>query len=652
MKKSNILGLTALVAMLAAAPAWAAEDDSFGDWEVSGIFKNETAFYTQSGPTTGNLRKTTATTAQKSGELLKFENSLNLFINGSFTEETSLHAQLNLVYDTEGVDGYAGHRWDSQNDILRELYVDTVVGPMDFRVGKQQVVWGTADGIKLLDIINPTDWREFVQNTTEDARIPVWMVKAETEMGESGNVQFILAQRHENAIPGMDLNSDVGQPFKMLGVDSITGPVNGFLNLVPALGAVSNTFWTGATFGYGSTAALSGVTDTTVQNFVDGSTANAQGFLTLMSGAGFPCSGLTVGAGLTSANATCLNNVAQATNSQVTNLIDGGGSDWDSSNSPDSTFEYMPNATFATFDAFVNATSEYRRDYPGELDPNVGFRVKNSVGNNFNFSVNYLWHYDANPYVEMHWEGTSRNKLDVGTTTTSGITTVTLKDSAGNSYGGAAQATDSSKKANLVFTEKLNRIHSFGSAFDYALDSKAMGPVVLRGEFLYQKDTKSPVIDRTKLGYGDLVGGMKMEDADMFKYVLGADFTLFTNMMLSGQFIQFVNMDFVDDGGANRYTADPTVMHLSNGLKKGEKYKEFYSIFLSKPFGAEQQGRWNNIFMIEEGGGYWNRLDVEYAITDEWIVNTEYNAYFGDEETMFGQFANSSNVQVGMKYIF
>ncbi|MBF0447690.1 MAG: RNA polymerase-associated protein rapA [Magnetococcales bacterium] len=651
MTKSTMMGLAAALTLFSATQAQA-EDENGVNWEVSGVLKNETAFFTRSGPTTGELGSTNGTTRQSSGELLKFENSLNLFINGSFTDDTVLHAQLNLVHDTEGIDGYGGHQWNTQNDFLRELYLDTSVGAFDLRIGKQQVVWGTADGIKMLDLVNPTDWREFVQNTSEDSRIPLWMIKAETDVGENGNVQFIVSQHHENTIPGMEADGDVGQPFKMLGVDSITGPVNGFLNIVPALGTVSTTFWNGATFAFLSPLALSGVTDTTVQDFVDGGTANALGFLGLMAGVGFPCNGLAVGAGQTAANASCLNAVAQATNNQQTNLIDGGDTNWDSVTDPNSAFEYMPNATFATFDAFVNATSEYRRDYPEEADPNLGFRYKNSLGNNLNFSLNYLWHYDANPYVEMQWESQDGKKLSVNPTTVGGKTTLTLKDSTGATYGGAAQSVDATKIANLVFTEKLNRIHTFGSAMDYALDSEALGPVVLRGEFVYEMDTKSPVIDRTKLGYGDLVGGMKMEDADVFKYVLGADFTFLTNMLVSGQFIQFINLDYVDDAAANRYTADPTVMHLSNGLKKAEEFKEFYSIFLSKPFGEEQQGRVNNIFMVEEGGGYWNRIDVEYAVTDELVLTSEYNAYFGDADTMFGQFEKSSNVQVGMKYIF
>ncbi len=70
--------------------------------------------------------------------------------------------------------------------------------------------------------------------------------------------------------------------------------------------------------------------------------------------------------------------------------------------------------------------------------------------------------------------------------------------------------------------------------------------------------------------------------------------------MVSGQFIQFRNLDFVD--GTDRYTADPATMHLTNGLQRGWENKEFYSLFFSKPFGESQLGRWNNITIYEEGG--------------------------------------------------
>jgi len=86
--------------------------------------------------------------------------------------------------------------------------------------------------------------------------------------------------------------------------------------------------------------------------------------------------------------------------------------------------------------------------------------------------------------------------------------------------------------------------------------------------------------------------------------------------------------------------------------KKALKSKDFYSLFLSKPFGDSGEGRWNNILMLEEGGGRWNRFDVEYSLTNNLIGTAEYNKYWGDENSQFGQLEAASNVQVGLKYLF
>ncbi len=170
------------------------------------------------------------------------------------------------------------------------------------------------------------------------------------------------------------------------------------------------------------------------------------------------------------------------------------------------------------------------------------------------------------------------------------------------------------------------------------------------------------MVDRGALADGDLTTGLKSEKADFFKYVIGLDATVFTNLLVSGQFIQFRNLDYVDkgcnyttQGGATascaKYTGDPATMGLDNGMNKAEENKEFYSLFLSKPFGENQLGRVNNIIIYEEGGGYWNRLDAEYTLSDEIVLTGEFNHYWGDEDTTFGQFNNSSNIQVGIKYI-
>jgi len=66
---------------------------------------------------------------------------------------------------------------------LRELYLEGRVGPAWLRIGKQQVVWGQADGLKVLDVVDPQDFREFVLDDFDDSRIPLWTANVEVPAG-------------------------------------------------------------------------------------------------------------------------------------------------------------------------------------------------------------------------------------------------------------------------------------------------------------------------------------------------------------------------------------------------------------------------------------------------------------------------------------
>ena len=45
---------------------------------------------------------------------------------------------------------------------LREFYLEGEVGETFVTLGKQQVVWGKSDGLKVLDIVNPQSFNEFI----------------------------------------------------------------------------------------------------------------------------------------------------------------------------------------------------------------------------------------------------------------------------------------------------------------------------------------------------------------------------------------------------------------------------------------------------------------------------------------------------------
>ena len=659
------------------------EDEETSPLSVYAVLKNESAVFVKSGTPTGSETSTRGGGAHNAGKLFKFETSLNVFANAQITPSSSVHAQLNLTYDPKAdPNWYRGPKSYTQNDPLRELYLDTTLPFFDdegvsMRLGKQQVVWGTADGIKLLDIINPTDFRELVQNTFEDSRIPVWMMNLERNVGEDGNIQLIAAQAKRNRIPGLTEDGDSGQPFIAKGVDSITGEVNGFLNIAPAMGKVASAFNSFSALS-GSPVGLTPLSFVTVNDFATNNPVAQSIF-------GSACSSTFNPA--TPTSATCLKDITERPNQTlapgfvlpggdnqfVTNLIDADTQgDWDPDH-PTSAFEYMSNATFATFNTFVSAKSSYRRKGLDGGDANFGGRWKSSFGSNFNYSLNYFYAYDANPSISMHWENAGGETLKVKKVTaqqyvdagilagvppgSADLQTIILKDDAGHSYGpfdgdptSRSFGGPGAGTPTLVFVEEQHRIHNLGASFDYALDTAKLGSFVLRGEFLYQRDVRVPMVDRNELSIGNLTEGLFPDKVDFFKYVLGAETIVFTNLTVSAQFIQFVNLDFKDNDGV--YHGNQAVLHLSNDLKKGYKYYNFGSLFLSKPFGTQQDGRVNNIIIAERGGGYWNRLDVEYRFTDQLIGSAEWNMYFGDQETQFGQFRDSSNFQLGVKYIF
>ncbi len=61
---------------------------------------------------------------------------------------------------------------------LKEAYVDYMGSSFDFRMGRQIVVWGRADGVEITDIISPKDSTALAGQEYEDTRLSVDALKA------------------------------------------------------------------------------------------------------------------------------------------------------------------------------------------------------------------------------------------------------------------------------------------------------------------------------------------------------------------------------------------------------------------------------------------------------------------------------------------
>lgn len=68
---------------------------------------------------------------------------------------------------------------------LRQAYIDIFFNSMDIRIGKQQIIWGKADGVFITDVISPKDLREFLLPEFDEIRMGITAVKFDYYIGNS-----------------------------------------------------------------------------------------------------------------------------------------------------------------------------------------------------------------------------------------------------------------------------------------------------------------------------------------------------------------------------------------------------------------------------------------------------------------------------------
>ncbi len=74
---------------------------------------------------------------------------------------------------------------DSLDFRMRELYLDLYFENFDIRIGKQQVVWGKADGVFITDMVSPLNLTEFLLPDFDEIRTGVLATKVNYYLGNS-----------------------------------------------------------------------------------------------------------------------------------------------------------------------------------------------------------------------------------------------------------------------------------------------------------------------------------------------------------------------------------------------------------------------------------------------------------------------------------
>jgi hypothetical protein len=103
-----------------------------------------------------------------------------------FNDEWRLTMEGRAHYDPVERLGYPNKPWFD----ARQFLLDGKIKGVGLSLGLQQVVWGQADGLRVLDVINPLDYREFILEDFLDSRRPLWTVRADVPVG-GGSLQLL-----------------------------------------------------------------------------------------------------------------------------------------------------------------------------------------------------------------------------------------------------------------------------------------------------------------------------------------------------------------------------------------------------------------------------------------------------------------------------
>jgi len=156
MKHFNALMVTGL--LLLTTPALAA------NFTLHGAVKNETAYFIS-----GEQR------------LDKMQNRLDLKPEAVLSNHWEFRGRFLGWYDASS-DFLGSNNTDLTPVIqdyyrtyseVKEAYLLYAADDFDLRLGQQQIIWGKTDGLRLLDIVNPLDMREFLLDDFLDSRMGV-----------------------------------------------------------------------------------------------------------------------------------------------------------------------------------------------------------------------------------------------------------------------------------------------------------------------------------------------------------------------------------------------------------------------------------------------------------------------------------------------
>ncbi len=126
----------------------------------------------------------------------KFSNSWQVFVSGK--------GFYDFAYEINGRDDYTNDvLQDYEKEVeLREAWVSgKLTDFLDIKIGRQIVVWGRSDNVRITDVLNPLDLREPGMTDIEDLRLPLWMTRMDVYFGDWNLTGIAIHEIRSNKTP-------------------------------------------------------------------------------------------------------------------------------------------------------------------------------------------------------------------------------------------------------------------------------------------------------------------------------------------------------------------------------------------------------------------------------------------------------------------
>jgi len=134
-------------------------------------------------PVFGFLQSEFAYTYAGAGHVQQWRQVIELGSKGSYGPHiswfTSIRANVDPTYAANDRFPDSVARDQGAELMARDMYLDFSRGGIDFRFGRQQIIWGEMVGLFFADVVSARDLRQFVLPDFDMLRMPQWAIRAE-----------------------------------------------------------------------------------------------------------------------------------------------------------------------------------------------------------------------------------------------------------------------------------------------------------------------------------------------------------------------------------------------------------------------------------------------------------------------------------------